>query len=518
MIELERRGKLPPDKQKLLNEARKRGLVEDDTLHDGDLVEGKPNEVVDYIQQGLSGVNEGLANLTDLPKAALSIGPAIVNALGGNAAYPDYIPDVAGKAKEAMASVGMIKPPSDDRGKQVVRRIGEEVGAALIPGLGLASKAERPLRVLTSTLGSAVGGGSGAAIAEQAAPGNAGMELAGQLVGGMSPTALGAMARRSAALKAAPTVEALKDEAGQLYDKARSSGAKSTASMNTRLADDIKSIAVDEGLVSPSGKVSTAYPKLSHALDVFEDYKSGDMNVAQMLTVRKTLTDAAGSADASERRIAMKMLDRFDAHTSKLAPELAEGNAIYTKAKKGQLIEQAIELAGSRAGQFSGSGFENALRTEFRGLERQIIKGDLKGLSQEEIDAITKVAQGGGVENIARWFGKFAPSGNLSTVSGAMAGNALGGFAGAGAVLGAGALGRSVATKMAAGNAAKASALMRRGTAALGPVLDDTDARALTAIGTGQAANQNSASTTMTLSEWSKRNGAVLAAGSTSGL
>src|SRR5690606_6127403 len=112
-----------------------------------------------------------------------------------------------------------------------------------------------------------------------------------------------------------------------------------------------------------------------------------------------------------ERRIATLMLEQFDQFLDPLAPQIAQANQIYSRAMKGEAIETAIELAGSRAGQFSGSGFENALRTEFRAMERAIIKGDLRGLSEAEKEAISRVARGGSLENIARWIGKFAPSG-----------------------------------------------------------------------------------------------------------
>jgi len=174
-------------------------------------------------------------------------------------------------------------------------------------------------------------------------------------------------------------------------------------------------------------------------------------------------------------------------------PQLREANAIYHRAKKGELIDTAIELAGSRAGQFTGSGFENALRTEFRALDRQIIKGTLKGITAEEAAAIKRVANGGPMENIARWFGKFAPTGVVSTAAtagGLFAGaNAFGGpVAGtiaAGTGVGAGLGGRAIATALQKRNAEIASALMRRGGAAVPSKSQQAIIAALSAMAPG---------------------------------
>jgi hypothetical protein len=275
--------------------------------------------------------------------------------------------------------------------------------------------------------------------------------------------------------KLAPSVEQLKDEASKLYDAARASGTEVNQSGTISLADEMFDLARQEGIISPTGRMTGGYPKITEAVKTFDDFATGGkMTVPQMQAVRRTLQDASGSIDAGERRIGKMMLEKFDDFIEKGVPELKDAAAIYRRAKKGELIETAIELAGARAGQFSGSGFENALRTEFRGLERQIIKGQLKGLSDDEIAAIKKVAEGGQVENVLRNVGRFAPTGVVSFAGSGgvpfLVGNAIGGPAMgatlAAATMGAGFAGRAGATAMQKGNADIASALMRRGGAA----------------------------------------------------
>lgn len=307
---------------------------------------------------------------------------------------------------------------------------------------------------------------------QQRAEGGGKGALAGALLGGVTGgigRSIAGLSGRGAAISA-PSVDDLKAQAGAIYDSARASGAKMNQNGTISLSDDMHNLAVNEGLVSPTGRVSSSYPKINEALKMFDDYSGGEMTVAQMQSMRKTLQGAAKSSDANESRIGVEMLRQFDDFVSQGVPELKDAAAIYHRAKKGELIETAIELAGSRAGQFSGSGFENALRTEFRGLDRQIIKGQLKGVTQAEQDAIKKVANGGGIENVARWFGKYAPTGVIPTTAALGIGNMIGGplGAGAGAVIsGVGLAGRLTGTALQKRNAAIASALMRRGAPAV---------------------------------------------------
>lgn len=318
----------------------------------------------------------------------------------------------------------------------------------------------------------------------------------GAVTGGFLGTLAGMIAGRSAN-KAVPSVEELKAQAGALYDAARQSGAVAPQQATQALNQTMKGIATAEGLITPTGRVNQSYPRISGVLNTFDDFAAGTMDVAQAQAVRKVLTDAAKSTEPGERRIATIMLEQFDQFLDPLAPQIAQANQIYSRAMKGETLETAIELAGSRAGQFSGSGFENALRTEFRALQRQIIKGQMRGLTEAEIDAINKVANGGPVENALRMVGKLAPTGVVSMGMGGgvpfAIGNAFGGpgvgAAAAAGTMGAGMLARGGATAMTANNArqAVAAALMAgQAPAAANPAIAPV-AQALVAGGSTQA-------------------------------
>lgn len=460
---------------------------------------GAPAET-GYGEQSFSGLLEGATGALGFPVDAMNnfvVGPAMkgINALFGTELEPSAEP-LGGSAglRRGLA----IAEPSDDRGHQFARRVSQSVGAAAVP----ASTANSVGQTLIG-LGTGLGGGVGGATAQQMFPDSPIAEMIGELVGSAGTGAvLNSAANRSAqraAERAVPTVEDLKQQAAGFYDEAEKLGVKADNAMTAKLAADIRTTAATEGLISPTGRISEAYPKAKEAIRLLDDYAVGDMSVPQMKTVRKVLSDAAQSVDGSERRIATLMLKQFDDFISPLAPQIAQGNALYTKAMRGNDLEVLSDLAASRAGQFSGSGYENALRTEYRGLERKIIKGDETGWSPNEVDAISRVAQGTTGSNIARNIGKAAPTGPVS-FSGSVGvpfliGNAIGGPA-VGAALATGAAGagygaRALATNMGARSAEVAELLARNG----GPVTptNPTDAirDIIAAMLAGQAAQSN---------------------------
>ena len=287
----------------------------------------------------------------------------------------------------------------------------------------------------------------------------------GALTGGVAG---GVMSRAQNA--AVPTTQELADQAGALYQSARASGVTASPQMTDGIANKIESIARAENVVLPSGKVNSTYPKLSGVLNVFDEYKGQTIDVGQMQAIRRNLQDAAKSLDPGERRVATMMLGEFDDFAHGVAPELAEASNLYWKSKMGEMIEEAIDLADNRSSQYSQSGMDNALRTQFRQLNAQIIKGRVRGVTPELADQVKKVAEGGAIDNFARAVGKFSVRGPVSAIPSILAGTAGAGVGGpVGAALAAGAvalpgeIGRRVAENGTVRNAALASALARSG-------------------------------------------------------
>jgi hypothetical protein len=428
------------------------------------------------VSQGLSGANSGIAATlgfpVDVANMAIGAGAAGINALTGSKFTAPEAPVLGSQwIKNNLAKIGTIGPESKDFGNKVVRRVGESVGAAAVPIAGTATTLPMVARALVP----AVTGGFGAAVAKDVAPDNPWAELAGETIGsglggGAAYLAAKSAAKRSVAASV-PTIPKLKKQASDMYALAERNGVLASKKQTANLADTIRQVAEQEGLISPTGRVSEAYPKAKEALQLSGDYAQGTMTPKQMQTVRKVLSEAAGSTDDSERRIARKMLEQFDDWTAPLAPELKQARGIARRYINAEKLETARELAAGRAGQFSGSGFENALRTEYRNLDRQIIKGQERGFTPETVEAIERVSRGTRGSNAARYVGKMAPTG---VVSGAFStgvpfaiGNAVGGpIAGAtamGVTNAAGLAGRKIATAMGINQAALAELIARNG-------------------------------------------------------
>lgn len=148
--------------------------------------------------QFASGMTEGGAALLNAPANVLtpiemglrSIGPGIVNMLGGQANYPtpdqSWLPRPGDSLVNFGENIGAMTAPSDDGTGRIVRRVGQEVGANMIPAIGMMSRAPTVASALAQggiELGLAGSSGAGAGVANELFPGNPVADLAGQVVG-----------------------------------------------------------------------------------------------------------------------------------------------------------------------------------------------------------------------------------------------------------------------------------------------------------------------------------------------
>lgn len=180
--------------------------------------------------QGTSGVNEGIANVLGLPVDAtqglLRLGAAGINAAtGSDIQLP--IDAIGGSQSIKAAMAPAIRPESADSGNQMIRRVGEEVGAALVPGMGVVAKAAAPLRSAAAQGAVALGSGGAAAVAQQVAPDNPMAELAAQILGG------GVVAGGSRALQKAVTPFPIQAERQAMNDIMAREGVELTPGQQT---------------------------------------------------------------------------------------------------------------------------------------------------------------------------------------------------------------------------------------------------------------------------------------------
>lgn len=448
------------------------------------------------LSQGLSGVNEGIANTVgapvDIVNQILSLGAKGVNAVANT--------DLSVSDKPIMGSnwiidqlnrVGAVGRPSQSPTNQFIRRTGQGLGGAAIPA-GITARTGGQLATM---LTSGLSGGAGAATAQRVAPGNQFAEMAGEFIGGGIPAA-GAINNirrigQQAIEEAVPTVDQLKNQATQLYQRAEQNGVAASPEQTRQLQQGLTSLLREEGRISPAGRLTEVMPNVKEGYTLVSDYADQQMNPTQMQTVRRVLGDLPPTASPDERRLAGNMLDEFDQWANPLAPELPQARNIASRYINAQKVQRAKDLAEARASQFSQSGMENALRTEFRGLDRDIVKGRDRGSSEALQDAIMAVSRGTPASNIARGVGKLAPTGaiplGLGTVAPAglatMIAGPQAGFAVGAATGGAGMLGRKIAENMATRNADLAELIARNGGALPKPEVVTPELQKLIAAG-----------------------------------
>lgn len=267
--------------------------------------------------------------------------------------------------------------------------------------------------------------------------------------------------------KAVPSLDELKTQAAAAYKRADEAGIVVRASSLDGLKSRVVAVTKKEGLNKK------LHPDSAAALSEIIKSK-GELTLSELETLRKVANDARGAVKDSDKRMAAKIVDEVDDYIDNLseadvvagdaakAKALKEARNLYSRRKKAEEINDLVERAKISAPNFSASGMENALRTEFRNLAKN--KNRMRRFTAEEQAAIKKVAIGGPVENAFRFIGKFAPTGVVSGVLTGGAGAMIGGPLGAALPL-AGLGGRAVATRMTMKNVSAAEELMRRGPA-----------------------------------------------------
>jgi hypothetical protein len=279
-------------------------------------------------------------------------------------------------------------------------------------------------------------------------------------------SASSAPAGRSAGLERIPSKDELKAAAEAAYKRADQSGVVVTrdsfSSLKSRIADEMKKDGID----------STLHPDSSAALKRITD-ADGELSLQNLETLRRIANDAEGSIKPADRRLAGKMVDEIDDYIDSLAEKdvvagdaakakaLKEARNLYSRRMKAEELDKLMGRAELSAPNFSASGMENAIRTEFRNLAKNERK--MRRFTKEEQEAIKRVAKGGPVENTLRMLGKFAPTGTVSTGLSAGTGFLAGGPMGAIALPAAGVMGRYLASRLTAKNAARANEIARRG-------------------------------------------------------
>lgn len=252
------------------------------------------------------------------------------------------------------------------------------------------------------------------------------------------------------------------------YKAAEDAGVVIKADSFRSLADDIIKTA------NKSGLDETLTPNAVAVIKRLNQAKAEPLSFEKLDLLRQVANDAKSGARPSDRSIAGEIVSKIDDYIAKLSdtdvlsgdPKIAadtivKARGLWGVVRKLETMDEMIDRAKISAPNFSGSGFENALRTEFRQLAKN--EKRLRFFSADERAAIKKVAQGGALANTARAVGKFAPTGVVSSVMSGGAGAAIGGPVGAVALPAVGFAGRALATALTKRNVNSLEAIVRAG-------------------------------------------------------
>lgn len=256
---------------------------------------------------------------------------------------------------------------------------------------------------------------------------NPAVRATGNLIGGVLGVmpAVGPMRAARARRAAIPTRDAIKTAATEAYARAEAGGGmlpqQNLASFVTQAEQALAREGVDK----------TLHPKTMAALSRLMDDATrpgiAGHSAQGAETLRKVLLNAEQEAMASaapgtvssDARLVARLVDDFDDFMEKAIPsttaEYRTARALWNTQRKAQDVEAIFERAKNSAGQFSMSGMENALTTQFRQLANNPRR--LGRFTQAEQDAIRAVARGGPVQNSLRLLGKLAPTGAIPAMA-----------------------------------------------------------------------------------------------------
>ena len=385
----------------------------------------------------------------------------------GGVQMPSRLFPTSGDVRDVARATGI---PVDQRAETPGGRIVQD---AIEGGLSLPGN-------LPSMAYGALSGAGGAVAAEGASAGGFGRhgQTVARIAGSVAaPLIAGRVVGASQrAANPPPTTEALRDASQRAYDAARNAGVAVNSGRVGQLVTDLGQTLRREGFDE------VLHPAAARALTRLEQAASSGapQSLDEIDILRRVINEAGKSTSPSERRIAGIMVDNLDNWVAGLGPRdvtqgaanvgqataaLNEARNLWGRARRGEIIEDLIDRAKLRASQFSGSGLENALRTEFRQLAMN--EKRMRGFSDAERNAIEAVSRGGPAVNILRMLGKFAPTGVVSGSLGAGLGAAAGGAPGAVAVPLMGAAARQGATQMTMTAAQRAAETARAGGAGL---------------------------------------------------
>lgn len=376
-----------------------------------------------------AGSQTGIAQALGFPVDAIS---GAINGAGNLAGYGDVIQNPMGGANTFEALLRPFNeniPAPATTQERMARRMGEEVGSsAVMAPVAMANQA-RPLAALGAEVVSALGSGTGAAVANEIAPDSAVAEIIGALAGGIPA---GMVATRALGLNGSdavirPGIQEQKMRAADAYGEVR-------ADPRILPQDSVDDMALGISSRMDAERINPRlHPGSSAVLDALLQDSSGPMRIEDVENLRRlTQQGLPATASPADRRLATMMTsditDYLDNLDDPVADALRTGRDAHRRASSAQAIADAETKAARRAASTGTGGNEiNAMRQNLRSVLDNPRKA--RSFTAPELAMIDQVVTGSGGQNAMRGLSRFAPSsGGLSSmlgIGGAMASPAI---------------------------------------------------------------------------------------------
>jgi hypothetical protein len=323
-----------------------------------------------------------------------------------------------------LSKMGLAEPQTE--GERIAEAAGSGLGGAggeLAAMYRLAGSGSQAARELAQQF--IQSGGRQLAVAPTAAAGGQAVaeETDSPFAGLLASLGIGAAGGLSMNRKAVgvPSHEDLVLESKNLYDKAKSSGVQFDPNEFSNKMTDIGKQLRQEGYTA------TAYPGLSGVLDEASNTQM-PKDFTELQAIRKMIQGQQKSTDPETRRLASILKDDFDdyvlnAPSSHITTGSAQGTKdwadarnSYSRLKKSEIFDDMLTNAQLDQSKFTQSGAENSMAQQLR----QLAKNDkkMRTFTPDEQDAIREAAKGGNVQNLMKFYGRFAPTGPVSGIFG----------------------------------------------------------------------------------------------------
>lgn len=361
-------------------------------------------------QVGL-GALEGLSSLPGVPMELIAAGGNYLRRQIGlpetpleNTVAKDW--GVKGWNDFAKRDLGVPEGPAPrTEAERIARKAGAFAGGSLPFGpAGM-------LPAATATAGSEVG----------RATDKAGLTGGyGEIVGGIAGGAAPGLVRGgvTAGIKPAPTNQELRAASQRAYKTADDAGIivgpQGTKNLASSVADDLADEAYHPQL----------HPGIGVVLQELDTLSKGNVTLKGIDVLRKLANNAAQSVNASERRLAGKVVEHIDDFVDNLSPAsvvagdaqasaaaLREARDYWKRLRKSEMIDEALGKAERRAASTgSGGNGDNTVRQNIRAILDNPKKA--RSFTASEKALMERVVRGSPTQNLLRLVGKLSPQGN----------------------------------------------------------------------------------------------------------